>query len=107
MNVDEISDLDKAYDAARQQERVQAISKQFSPEIRETPLAQALAAGAAGCEDWVALLQGWVEEQWTLHRAGEDLVPASELMDCVEERRGLMGETGDSAGDCADAVSLE
>ncbi len=80
MNEEQISELDKVYDEERKRQRAEAVARHFSPEIRATPLAQAIAAGAAGCDGWQALLQGWVEEQWVLHRAAKDeLVDASTI----------------------------
>ena len=76
MNQEQLDELAKALDHERKRLRAEAIAKQFSPAVRDSSLCQALAGAEAGMEDWQALLAGWVEEQWILHKAKEELVDA-------------------------------
>ncbi len=73
MNEEQISELDRAFDLERKRQRAEAIAKQFSPAVRDSPLCQAITAAEAGFEDWHALLGGWVTEQWILHRAAQEM----------------------------------
>ena len=74
---DIISDLDRALHEERMRKRTEAVAKQFSPAVRDSPLCQALAGAGAGLSDWEGLLNGWVHDQWVRHHAKAELRDAA------------------------------
>ncbi len=78
MNQEQISELDRAFDLERKRQRAEAVAKQFSPAVRDSPLCQAIVAAEAGFEDWHALLGGWVTEQWIMHKAAQEMAAGAQ-----------------------------
>jgi hypothetical protein len=77
------------------------ILAQLSPSLRDDCLVNALASLEAGC-DYASALSAFISEQWTLHRASQELAEGRAKAEAEAAKLDTPDETIKSSTSCSD-----